>query len=173
MVLQSLIVTLTSEMSRAKSGDERLAVISSNLNDAAIMLAAINGFAVVTAAWWLPLVFGEQYRSVLDITTPMLLAGTLKGLRLVIDRALRAMRQTVYCMIAEAIAFAGICCFGFAGAQWAGLKGFVWGVALAQLCGLATLTLGAARQLGVRWPELLPLRDLSHSRLLNLLARVR
>jgi O-antigen/teichoic acid export membrane protein len=165
-IIQSLGVTVTSEMAAAATREKRLRVVQSTINDGALLLAITNGPAALLMPVWLPLVFGSEFGPVVPVAILLLVAGTLKGLRLVIDRALRADGNTRSGMTGEAVALVVLVLAGIVGARFGGLTGLALAVIAAQAAGLAAVMLAAALHLECPASALVPLRHPSHSRLL-------
>lgn len=170
-VVQSLLVTVTSEMSLASTPDKRIRVAQFSVNDATFLLLAINGVLAVSAPIWLPLLYGSAFAPAVVAAVLFIAAGTLKGLRQVIDRVMRAANSARSGIWGEAVTLAVMIPAGIAGVHLGGLPGLAIGVIAAQMAGLLAVGLSAANTLGTPITALVPLRRPMESRILAAILR--
>jgi O-antigen/teichoic acid export membrane protein len=156
LVVQSLGMLLARDMAAATAREARIGVFVRNIRLAGPLLALVNGAAAALAPWWLPAVFGAEFAGAVPVAMVLLLMGAIKGLRQIIDRAMRAMRVTRVGIAGQAAALAGLVVFAPCGLGVSGLVGFAWGLVAAQLCSLVLMLIMAGRCLGLGAPELLP-----------------
>ena len=157
LVVQSLGQMLTRDMAAASPGPEQRAVFIANSQAALVLLAIVNGSAAALAPLWLPVLFGREFEGAVPVAAILLFAGAIKGLRNIMDRAMRAARNTKVGIAGEAAALAALLVAAPLGERLGGLEGFAWGIAAAQACSLAVMVAMAARRLGVDVRELSPL----------------
>lgn len=145
LVIQSLGLVLMREMAQAKTGLERHAIFVGTMRSSTFLLVVINGSAALLAKWWVPAMFGEEFRDAIIPAILLLVAGGLKGMRLMLDKVLRATEHTRTGVIGEVAALASMVPLGSWGAYAAGIKGFSVGIIVAQLIAL-TVSLSMAKQ---------------------------
>ncbi|MGO9897022.1 MAG: lipopolysaccharide biosynthesis protein [Bryobacteraceae bacterium] len=149
-VVQSLGIILTRDMARSTSSSGRAGVFAANLLGALLMLFAVNGLAVVSAPWWLPVLYGSSFAGAVPVAAILFVTGAVKGLRQITDRAMRAMHITWVGVAGEAVALALTVVLAYLGGKAGGLTGVAWalvvsqGVALTVMLGLAMRAIGVA-----------------------------
>lgn len=153
-VVQSLGIILAREMARVGTSAEHASVFVGSLLVAVFMLLAVNGLAAVLSPWWLPQLYGSQFRAAVPVVAILLLMGALKGLRQVTDRAMRGLHNASVGIAGEAVALALTVLLAFFGAQTGGLEGLAWGLVIAQSLALAVMLVLAVRVLGIRISDL-------------------
>lgn len=157
-VIQSMLVLLIPEMSAANDQSTRRTVLARYVQDATILLFLVNGVAALTAASWVPFLYGDKFGPAVPVVMILLLMGTVKGLRQLIERGMRATQNTSIGMISEGLAIMGLILFASAGATMAGLIGLAWGLFGAQCIALAVIMIASARALDIDLMELFPFR---------------
>lgn len=146
VVVQSLSLILTGEMAAMTTPAGQGDVLVRNMHTATLMLIVINGAAAVLAPIWLPILFGSQFAEAVPVVAILLLMGTIKGIRNILDRAMRATHNSMIGMAGEAVALAALVVLAPVGVKLAGLQGFAWGLCGAQACALVVMIMLAARQ---------------------------
>lgn len=157
IVAQSLGLLITREMASATSAAERAGVVTRNLLGALFILSSANGIAAVTAPLWLPLIFGHTFFSAVPVTMILLIMGTMRGARVVLDRSMRAIHNTSVGVTGETVALVCLIIFGSLGGASGGLEGFAWGMAAAQVSAFAAMAFMTTRVLAIAPTQLLPL----------------
>jgi O-antigen/teichoic acid export membrane protein len=149
-VVQSLGLMLTRDMAASSTVGSQRRVFMYNVRLTTILLLVINGAAATFAPWWLPLLYGSDFKSAVPVAMILYVMGTLKGLRQIIDTAMRAARITEVGMIGEGITLGGLIAMGYAGAMLGGLKGLALGLVTAQAAALGIMIAMASRRLHIR-----------------------
>lgn len=153
IAVQSLTLLLGRDMPLA-SRDAQVNLLAQSLVVGCVLLTSINVLAAVSVPYWLPLLYGTQFKPAVPIVMILLVMGTFKGMRQIIDRALRASRRVRAGITSELIAVSGLVVFGCAGAYTHGIVGLVCGLAVSQLVALIVIWHLAARAFVVTPREL-------------------
>jgi O-antigen/teichoic acid export membrane protein len=170
IVVQSLAIISSRDMAAATTGAARVGLLTWNIHVGGLLMLLINGAAAAFAPLWLPLLFGAKFEAAVPVVRVLLLMATIKGLRQIIDRAMRAARSTSVGILGESAALVVLVCAAFAGARLAGLEGLAWGLVVSEMCALAVMWALAARALAIKPIELAVLRQ-AHLAQLDALGR--
>lgn len=145
LVAQSLGLVLTREMAGKATPPEQSQILIRYSILAILFLIVVNGAASATTPIWLPILFGSQFSAAAPAVQILLLMGILKGLRSIIDRAMRATHKTSIGLFGELIQILGLITFAPVGFKFAGLEGFAWSLVGAQACALFVMLALAVR----------------------------
>jgi O-antigen/teichoic acid export membrane protein len=146
IAVQSISLLMSRDMPAAAE-EARIDLLARNLAIGGLLLIGINLVGALSASWWLPAIYGAQFKPATPVVTLLLIMGTIKGLRQIIDRAMRAARIVKVGILGELTALTGLVVFGCAGAFAGGLEGLVCGLIAAQLIALLAIWHLTARAL--------------------------
>jgi O-antigen/teichoic acid export membrane protein len=114
-----------------------------------LLLIVINGAAAALCPLLLPLIFGKSFAEAVPVAMYLLLANTFKGVRQVMDYALRATLHTRISMLSESIGLVGFIVFAPIGSEIGGLIGIALAMVGAQVLALGVMVVGMARLLNL------------------------
>jgi O-antigen/teichoic acid export membrane protein len=110
-----------------------------------LSLVLVNVAGAVILPPLLPLIFGANFGESAAVLVILLVANTLRGLRQVIDRNLRAMGENRPSIQSEVAGLLGLLALAPIGVTFGGLSGIAWGVTGSQLLALAVMVMQTAR----------------------------
>lgn len=158
LVVQSVGLLLSREMSALRDLQHRGELLIRGVHVTTIALVLVNGAAAALAPWWLPLVFGQEFVPAVPVAMVLLLMGTLRGIRQIIDRGMRAAHVTSTGITGEAIALVASVVFATLGCKLGSLLGLAAGLALAQACACVVTFVMVARHFNLKLVHFWPLQ---------------
>jgi len=157
VVVQSLGIVVSREMSSAPDSDARKTIFLRSILLAGFLVAPVSGGAIALAGWWMPLLYGREFTPAVPVAMILLAMGAVKAIRQTMDRAMRAAHVSSVGMIGEGVALAGFGTFALIGVKLAGLEGLAWGMVSAQICSLLVMFYFSLRALRVSRSSILPI----------------
>jgi O-antigen/teichoic acid export membrane protein len=171
LVVQSLGLILTRQMAAATRQDERAEMMVHYLHDAALLMVVVNGAAAALAPFWVPALFGVGFAPAVPTVIILLLMGTLRGLRQIVDRAMRAARTTSVGIIGEGVALVATVACATLGGRAAGIEGLAGGLVIAQALALVVMMFMTVKALDIAPTRLSPFHVVNLARLRRLARR--
>lgn len=171
LVVQTLIVLAYPKISTTADRGQQVALICRFTHAAMLLLLLINGAAAAVAPWAIPLLFGEAFAAAVPVAMILLLANTFRGVRQVMDRALRATLHTRLNMLSEGAGLISFIAAAPIGASMGGLVGIAWAMAAAQALAFAVMVAGTARLHALPILDLWGLKPSSVSQLMQVAVR--
>ncbi len=105
-LVSSYSVMTYAEIASLTDRSKQVAKMAQYARHAMLAIVLINGMAAVAASWALPFIYGAEFAPAVPIALVLLLAMTAKGLRQILDRALRALLNTRIALLSELLAMA-------------------------------------------------------------------
>lgn len=136
MVVQSLAMPLVKDINEVTTPGQRRQIMKRYVRQAALLVILVNGLAGLTAVFWLPLIFGNAFSGAVPIAIVLFVMGSIKAIRQILDRAMRAAHVVSVGIKSEGIALAVSIPAGYLGFRHGGVIGFVAGLAAAQAISL-------------------------------------
>jgi O-antigen/teichoic acid export membrane protein len=164
LVVQSLGLILTRQIAAAAKGDVAKLTVRA-IHDATLLLVLVNSGAALLAPWLIPMLFGAEFAPAVPTVFILLGSGALRGLRQIIDRAMRAARVTSVGMVGEGVALIATMLFAAIGGFIGGLEGLAAGLVVAQAVALTVMLIMTIRILNIPPAELSPLNRINRVRL--------
>ena len=170
-VVQGFSGALYPTISGATTCGEQGNILARNVQASMLLLVLVNGTAAALSPLLVPMLFGVAFEPAVPITVILLLMNTIKGVRQVMDRAMRATGNTRQGILSEGVGLTALLAFASIGASFGGLSGIAWGMVLAQTAALAVMVTGTVSTLEIRAGSLWGLRVANVRRLLAATAR--
>ncbi|MBL9171612.1 MAG: lipopolysaccharide biosynthesis protein [Verrucomicrobiales bacterium] len=168
LVLQSLLVLLFPEMTAATRKEEQARILCRHTQDASLLLVLINGSMALVCPWVVPFVFGSDFAAAVPVTMILLFMNTLKGVRQVIDRAMRATLSMRFGVVSEAVGLGCFVALGPFASSFGGLAGIAVALVLAQAAALAVMATSAVKCYNLKCSDLWGLRPETGLRLFKM-----
>jgi enterobacterial common antigen flippase len=170
-VAQSLIVLAWGRISAETEQHQQRALVCRFTQAAILSLVLINGAVAVVCPWLVPTLYGKQFAGAVPVATILLLMTTFRGVRQVMDRALRAALIIRISIQGEIVGLISFIILAPIGSHLGKLAGIAWAMAGAQGLALIVMVIGTARHFDLATLHLLGLQMPNFSTVLRVATR--
>ena len=156
IVTQTIHLLVSREMAMQATSKGREEVFTRMLRLAVLILATGSAAAAIVAPHLIPLLFGETFEPAVLVSLFLLIAASLKALRQIMDRAMRALHITRVGIVGEGVTLAALLALGPVFIAHYGLVGIAYATVAAQMCSFVIAAVMACRIVEVSptamWP---------------------
>lgn len=156
IVTQTINLLVSREMAMQVSSTGRKEVFTRTLRLAVLLLVTGSAAAAIAAPYLIPLLFGEAFEPAVLVALFLLVAASLRALRQVTDRTMRALHITRVGILGESVTLAVLIILGPTLISYFGLVGIAYAAVAAQVCGFVVAATLACRMMKVLptmlWP---------------------
>jgi O-antigen/teichoic acid export membrane protein len=170
-VAQSLIVLACGRISSASGRTQQIALVCQFTQTALLCLILVNGTVASVCSWLVPMLYGKEFVEAVPVATILLVMNTFRGVRLVMDRALRATLSTRISVQSEAVGILCFVIFAPIGSMLGELAGIAWAMVGAQFLALIFMVVGVSRDFELAIPDVLGLRMSTLSQMVRVATR--